>query len=103
MTTGDTREERTLPGKGTPPTPGNHEAGSVALETLQGQQNGIFPASCSPPCSRTVPWSRYLFSAAKVFQLDGAGSFLAKQGLDLPVRTSPCFRFVALAPSAMQL
>ena len=53
-----------------------------------GAQNGIFPpASSSPLCSRTVPWSRHLFSPTNVSQLDGAGSFIAEQGLNLLVRT----------------
>ena len=66
------------------PTPGNHGVGAVALEDPREAQNGIFsPSSSSPPCSRTVPWSRHLFSLTNIPQLDGDGSFISEKGLDI--------------------
>ena len=64
------------------PTPCNHGAGFVAPGDSTGAQNGIFLTSSSSPCSRTVSWSRHLFSPTKIPHVDGAVSFIAKQGLD---------------------
>ena len=59
-----------------------------------GARNGIFPpASSSPPCSRTVPWSRHLFSPTNIPLLDGNGSFIAEKRLDIHVRTSHVYDF----------
>ena len=58
------------------PTPGNHGVGYVASVDPTGAQKGIISqAPSSPPCSRTVPWSKYLFSPSNIPQLDEAGSF----------------------------
>ena len=67
------------------PTPGNHGVGSVTPGDSTGAQNGIIflPASFSPPCSRTVTWSRHLFSLTNIPQLDRAGSFISEKGLDI--------------------
>ena len=70
------------------PTPGNHGVGSVAPLDPSGAQSGkYFPASSSPPCSRTVPWSRHVFSPTNIPQLDGAGSFISEKGLDIQTST----------------
>ena len=51
------------------PTPGNHGAESVAPGDPTGARNGIFPpASSSPLCSRTVTWSRHLFSPLRPYR-----------------------------------
>ena len=69
------------------PTPGNHGAESDAPGDPTGARNGIFPPASSPPCTRTVPWSRHLFSPTNIPQLDGAASSKAEKGLDIHVRT----------------
>ena len=56
------------------PTPGNHRTVSDAPGVPIGVQTG-HPASSSPPCNRTVPWSKHLFSPTKIPQLDGDRSF----------------------------
>ena len=66
-------------------TPGNHGAGSVASRFPLGAQTG-HKASSSPPCSRTVPWPRHLFSPTNIPHLNGAGSFISEKELD--IRTS---------------
>ena len=63
------------------PTPGNHGADSAAPLGLQIGH----PASSSPQCSRTVPWSTHLFSPTNIPQLDGAESFIPEQGSDIRV------------------
>ena len=67
------------------PSPGNHVVGSVAPGGPTRAQNGIIfsPASSSPLCSRTVPWSRNLFSPTNIPQQDGAVSFITEKGLDI--------------------
>ena len=45
----------------------------LPLETLQEQRMEYFPPpSSSPPCIRTVPWSRHLFSPTNIPQLNAA-------------------------------
>ena len=75
------QRRRNHPGKWMP-TPGNHGAGSAAPRVLLGAQTG-HPVSSSPPCSRTVPWSRHIYSPTNIPQLDGAGSYIFKKGLSV--------------------
>ena len=50
------------------PTPGNHGVGSVAPRDSTGIQKGIISqAPSSPPCSRTLPWSKHLLIIDKRF------------------------------------
>ena len=73
------QRRRKPPEKGVP-TPGNHGVGSVAPGDPTGAQKGrISRAPSSPPCSRTVPWSKHLFSPSNIPQLDEAGSFVSDE------------------------
>ena len=74
-------KKKNHPGKGMP-TPGNHGAGSTAPRVSVEAQTR-HPISSSPLCSRTVPWSKYLFSPTNILQLDGAESFISEQGVDI--------------------
>ena len=40
-----------------------------------------------PPCSRIKPWSKHLFSPTNIPQLDRAGSFISRKGLDIQAST----------------
>ena len=66
-------------------TSGNHLVGSVASGDSTGAHNGIIfsTALSSSPCSRTVPWSRHVFSPPKIQQLDGVVNFISEKGLDI--------------------
>ena len=75
-------------------TPGNHGTVSIAPGAPIGLQTG-HSASSSPPYKRSEPWSKHLFSPTNIPQLDGAGSFISEQGLDIRASTLPCFRFSA--------
>ena len=78
------QRRRKPPRKGMP-TSGNYGVGSVSPVDSTGAQNKkiFFPALSSPPCSRTVPWSRHVFSPTDIPQLDGAGSFMCDKGLGI--------------------
>ena len=90
------QRRRRPPDKGMP-TPGNHGAESVAPGGPTGARNGIFPpASSSLLCSRTVLWKKHLFSHTNIPQLDGAGSFIAENGLYIHVRTPHVYNFATL-------
>ena len=52
-------------------------------DSTEAQNEIFYPASYSPPCSRTVPWSRHLFSLTNIPQLDRTGSFISEKGLDI--------------------
>ena len=68
------------------PTPGSHGVGSVAPT---GAHKGIISrASSSPPCSRTVPWPKHLFSSSNIPQLDGSGRFSSEKELYTYIQTS---------------
>ena len=87
------QRRRVHPGKGMP-TPGNPGAGSVA-PGVPFEAQTRHPALSSPPCSRTVPWSRHLFSPTNIPQLDGAESFISEQGLNN--RVTPASDFAPLS------
>ena len=100
------QRRRKPPGKGVP-TPGNHGVGSVAPGDPTGAQKGrISQAPSPPPCSRTVPWSKHLFSPSNIPQLDGAGSFISAEKQDIrtstptvaPLVQYECSGFNPLAP-----
>ena len=58
-------------------TPGNHEVGSVGPgDPTRAQKEIISRAPSSLPCSRTVSWSRNLFSPLNISQLNGAKLYL---------------------------
>ena len=93
-------------GKGVP-TPGNHGACSVAPgDPTEVQTGNISWAPSSPLCSRTVPWSKHLFSPSNIPQLDGAGSFISAEKRDIrtstptvaPLVQYECSGFTPLAP-----
>ena len=77
------QRKRKSPGKGVS-TPGNLGVGSVAPGDCTEAQKGRIsqaPSSTICTCSRTVPWSKHLFSPLNIPQLDVAGSFIsAKEG-----------------------
>ena len=61
-------------------TPGNQSVGPVSPGDPTGAQKGIiYRSPSSPPCSRTVPWLKHLFSPSNIPQLDRAGSFISEK------------------------
>ena len=83
------------------PTPGNHGVFSSAPgDHTRAQKEVISRAPpSSPPCSRTVPWSKHLFSPSDIPQLDGAESFSSVKELYIQASTpSEYSQFTPLAP-----
>ena len=63
--------------------PGNYGVyGSVAPGVPVGAQTRPL-ASSLPPCSRTVPCSKHLFSPTNISHLDKAEPFFSDQGADI--------------------
>ena len=50
------------------PNPGNHEVSSVAPGDPTRAQKGVISQALpsSPLCSKTVPWSKHLFSLSNI-------------------------------------
>ena len=79
------------------PTPGNRGVGSLAPgDPTKAHKEIISQAPSSPPGSRTVPWTRNLFSPSNIPQLDGAGNFISEKGQDIQASTPSAAPLVQL-------
>ena len=64
-------------------TPVNHGKSSAAPGDHTRAQKGVTSRAppSSPPCSKTIPCSKHLFSPSNITQLDGAESFISEKEL----------------------